>query len=255
MPIIEDIRYFDVDSSKRFRPPLVLIHGSGSDHSIWPHQLRRLPGWHVITIDLPGHGGSPGAALASIEEYALKIWAFLNQLKIFHVILLGHSMGGMIALEMALLEPERVSSLIMLGVSRHPPRQPELCASLERPADRERMLKILEKNLFSPGCDPALKKQIMLSLAPARLSVLCADWKLALGYHVPENLQVTECPVLIISGEDDRMTPPASGRALAAIIPHARFEIIPKAGHSLFLEQTELVAQRLQVFLQETQFK
>ena len=255
MPIIEDIRYFEVDSSKRFRPPLILIHGAGSDHSIWPHRLRRLPGWRVIAIDLPGHGGSLGAVPASIQEYARRVWKFLIQIKIYHAILLGHSLGGMIALEMALSEPERVASLILLGASRYPPRQPELCARLERPADRDRMLQILEKNLFSPDCDPKLKKRIMLSLAPARLSVLCADWKLALEYLVPENLHEISCPALILSGEHDRMTPPASGRALAGIIPHARFECIPKAGHSLFLEQTELVTLKIQDFLQETEPK
>lgn len=251
MPLLEDIRYFESDSSKKVRPPILLIHGAGSDHGIWPLELRRLDGWRVIAIDLPGHGGSPGAAPASIGEYSQAIWSFINTMGIYHVILAGHSLGGMIAIEMALHEPERISSLILLGVSMHPIRQPELCARLERPPDQQRLLVLLEKILFSPGCDPLLKKTIMKSLAPARLSLLCSDWKLALNHEPPDDLHAIRCPVLVVSGADDRMAPPSGGRALAELMPSAQFEVIPKAGHALLVEQPEEVGGRILSFLEK----
>ncbi len=249
MPIIGDIRYVESNLAPNALPPVILIHGAGSDHSIWPLPLRRMNGWRVITIDLPGHGGSPGAVPSSVLDYANKIWNFLNAMGIYHILLIGHSLGGMIALEMALLEPERVSALTLLGVSLHPPHQPELCARLDRPADISRTLAILEKTLFSPDCDPALKKRIMQSLVPSRISLLCADWHLALEYKIPEDLHTIKCPVLVLTGQDDRLTPVGSGRALANFIPGAQFQVIQKAGHSIILEQTGEVTQRITRFL------
>jgi pimeloyl-ACP methyl ester carboxylesterase len=249
VPIIGKIRYVESILAPNALTPVILIHGAGSDHSIWPPPLRRMNGLRVITIDLPGHGGSPGAVPSSVIDYANKIWVFLNAMGIYHVVLIGHSLGGVIALEMALLEPERISALILLGVSLHPPYQPELCARLDRPADISRTLAILEKNLFSPNCDPALKKRIMQSLVPSRISLLCADWHLALEHKIPEDLHTIKCPVLVLAGQDDRLTPVGSDRGLANSIPGAQFQVVQKAGHSMILEQSEEVAQRITRFL------
>ena len=85
------------------RPTAVFIHGAGHDHSVWTLQTRYFAshGWNVVAPDLPGHGSSGGPALASIEALADWVLALLTTLGPEQAMLVGHSMGSLIALEAA----------------------------------------------------------------------------------------------------------------------------------------------------------
>jgi pimeloyl-ACP methyl ester carboxylesterase len=96
-------------------PPLVLVHGAGGTHRHWPEELRALPGRRVLALDLPGHGGSPGPSLSSIGAYARSVLAALDALEIPSAVLAGHSMGGAIALTLALEAPSRVAGLALVA--------------------------------------------------------------------------------------------------------------------------------------------
>ena len=93
------------------RPPLLLIHGAGACHLCWPAELRRLSGYTVYTLDLPGHGKSAGIGQHTIAAYAAKVIEFLSAMGIYHATLIGHSMGGAIALQAAYEYPNQVSAL------------------------------------------------------------------------------------------------------------------------------------------------
>ena len=90
------------------RPCLVFIHGAQHDHSVWALQSRYFAnhGYRVIALDLPGHGRSDGPALASIQAMAAWLNELLIHLKVEQAILIGHSMGSLIAVELAALKGE-----------------------------------------------------------------------------------------------------------------------------------------------------
>src|ERR1700757_1309865 len=82
---------------------VVFIHGSANDHSVWALQSRYFAyhGFNVLAVDLPGHGKSDGPALPSIEELAIWIFAVLDTAALERAVLIGHSMGSLIALHAA----------------------------------------------------------------------------------------------------------------------------------------------------------
>ena len=97
----------------------------------WPPQLRRLAGMTVYALDLPGHGNSPGSGLQSIEAYRDSVFAFAEALNLPRSVVAGHSMGGAIALDMALQAPKRLAGLILLGTSDRLPVSKRLMDELE----------------------------------------------------------------------------------------------------------------------------
>ncbi|MBJ7420839.1 MAG: alpha/beta fold hydrolase, partial [Rhodoferax sp.] len=100
-------------------PTVVLIHGALHDHSVWGLQSRYLANhqYNVLAIDLPGHCKSGGQAPESVEEAAQSIVGLLDALEIKQAALVGHSLGSLIALEVAAQKPDRVSHLAMVGTA------------------------------------------------------------------------------------------------------------------------------------------
>ena len=96
-------------------PPLLLIHGAGGSRLHWPPGIRRLTGWRVLAIDLPGHGDSPGPGERSIEAYTGCVLEWLDEYGVERVIPAGHSMGGAIALTLALQAPDRLAGMVLVG--------------------------------------------------------------------------------------------------------------------------------------------
>ena len=91
--------------------PLVLVHGAGGNHMHWPAELRRLPDAVVYSLDLPGHGKSDGPGQPNIGAYAEAVHTFVDALGLPRFVLVGHSMGGAIALEYALHYAPRLAAV------------------------------------------------------------------------------------------------------------------------------------------------
>ncbi len=94
---------------KASNPPLLFIHGAGGSSLGWHTRLRRMPERTVYALDLPGHGKSEGEGCQSLIAYARVILDFMQAVGVYKTILIGHSLGGMIALQTALLSPDRVA--------------------------------------------------------------------------------------------------------------------------------------------------
>lgn len=227
------------------QPLLVLLHGAGGDHTVWALQARALAqhGWNVAAPDLPGHGRSADAPkLDSIE--ALADWAgvLVAALGEPRAAVVGHSMGACIALTLAARHPERVAALALAGCGEKMLVHPELLDdSLHAKARAEAFVAAFGHGRgahFGGSAAPGIwmigaTRALLERCPPAvfhRDFAACHAWE---GATVAERVT---CPVLVVSGEADRMTPPKSGQALAAKIPGARFALLPQAGHMLMLE-------------------
>ena len=113
------------------RNPVVFLHGSGMDRTVWMLQTRYFA-WHgrsVLAVDLPGHGKSDGPALDGIEAQAEWVIALLDAAGVAKAALVGHSMGAALALETAAAYPDRVSAIALCGVAETMPVHPELLAA------------------------------------------------------------------------------------------------------------------------------
>ena len=238
--------------------PLVFIHGFGSDKESWLTLFARLPANQpVVALDLPGFGSASPipASEASAKRQAAVVVEVLRQLGVHRGHLVGSSMGGGIALRLAVDAPERVASLTLLGSVGPWVEKSELALALERGenplvsrtlADFDRMMEIvMVKPLYIP-------RAIRSHLASER-SARASSWEaLFEGFvNAPpeesylERLGEILAPTLVIHGSKDRVIHPSTGRALAEQLQRSRHLSLPEVGHVPHMEATRLVAAAL----------
>ena len=234
------------------QPPLVLVHGAGGTRLHWPPTLRRLPGGEVYALDLPGHGEAPGPWQSTIEGYRQAIVEWMQALGLPPAVIVGHSMGGALALSLALDAPEQVAGIVLVGTGarlRVHPLLLEAAASGGMPTET---LATLVSWWYSPDASPRLRELAARVLAATNTDVLHADFLACDGFDVMERLGTIDRPALVVVGEDDHMTPVKYARFLAENLPDARLEVIPGAGHMVMLEQPAAVERVLSDWLQAT---
>jgi aromatic-L-amino-acid decarboxylase len=249
MPLCKGIRYFETARGSGGLPPVVLIHGAGCDHLVWPPALRRLDGMRVIAPDLPGHGNSERKPCASIRRYAERLLQFLDDRGIFHAAVAGHSMGALIALEMAKLAPDQVTCLAVIGAGLEPLSSPRIAHLIDQPLEPNLIRQILMETFFSSPTPPGVKEVMLKNLDTLQSGKILRDWRLCLGYEPGFEGVSPGMPVCVISGEDDRIVSPASARALAGRFHHSFFHPVKNAGHMLIQEQPQAIATILAAFL------
>jgi pimeloyl-ACP methyl ester carboxylesterase len=251
LPYSNEIHYRGSLPRGTSRDVLILIHGAGGSYLFWPPDIRHLSVGGILAIDLPGHGESSGDCEDAIEAYAHTLLKFMDRLEIEQAVLGGLSMGGAIAQQMCLDYPERVNGLILVSTGaklRVYPQLIEDCRRLE--TYPQAVSQILEWS-FSQHAD-----QKLVSLAGERMKevsprVLLSDFEACNAFDIRDSVGDIKQPTLIISGEDDQMTPVKFSEYLAEKINGSRLEIIPEAGHMVMLEKPLVVAGLIDKFLGE----
>jgi len=229
-------------------PTLVLIHGSGGDHTTWGPQLAALASVAtVVAVDLPGHGASSGDGRDTIAGYAAVVRQFLTALGRGRVILGGHSMGGAIALALALDSPELLRGLVLVGTGARLRVLPELFEILAR--DYPAAVAFMTEHAWSPATPAALKDLGRKTVSATRPTVTHGDFTACDRFDVMERIGEIRLPTLVIGGEEDVLTPPKYAEFLARKITGARLARIPRAGHFVSLEQPDEVNRAIRDFL------
>jgi len=230
-------------------PAVVLIPGAGENHLLWPSALRRLPNATVYAIDLPGHGRSETWGQEFIEDYAADVVKFVDAVGVERAVLMGHSMGGAVAQMIALTAPERVAGLVLLATGARLRVAPLILEGLQK--DFEATILQIGAWAWGPDADQrqvALSRQAAIETGPY---VMLGDFVACERFDVRERLGEIRVPTLVMTGSEDRMTPPKLGQYLAEQIPGARFILVPGAGHMLMLEKPRRVAKAVREFLNE----
>ncbi len=235
-------------------PAVIFIHGGGLDHTVWALQTRYFAhrGRAVLAPDLPGHGQSEGPALASIE--ALADWAgdLMDAAGLEQAALVGHSMGGLIVLDCAGRHGGRVRALAILGAAAAIPLHPELLAAAE--ADDHAAFDSIVIWGHSPaarlgrGQVPGMWMtgsgvRLMERSAPGILHNDFVACDTSAGGHAAA--AKVGCPVRLVLGELDRLTPAAHGKALADEFHAADVIILERCGHMVMAEQPDAVLDAL----------
>ncbi|NRA37745.1 MAG: alpha/beta fold hydrolase [Planctomycetes bacterium] len=241
---------------------LFALHGFTESDEVWEDVLQD-SGISYASILLPGHGSKPCQDEQSISSVAADIAASMPQDEA--VDLLGYSMGGRIALRLALDHPERVKRLIL--VSSCPGLKSEPMRS-ERCKHDDALAEILEQDGIGAFVawwenNPALKtarnnnltaeatlRSRRLNHDPDDLAHACRA--LGQGRMEPlwDRLPELQCPCLLISGSHD-LTYKALAKEAAGLIPHSRLRVVPVSGHAIHREQPDAFMETLLDFLQE----
>jgi pimeloyl-ACP methyl ester carboxylesterase len=242
-------------------PTVVFIHGAQHDHSVWVLQTRYFAhhGFGVLAVDLPGHGRSKGNALPTVEALAQWLLALLDAAGVQKAMLVGHSMGSLIALEACGQAPARVAKLAMVGTA-YPMK---VSGALLDAAMNEEHKAIDMVNIWSHstiaqkpanpgpgfsvlGGNRRLMQRIS-ALNPEK--VFHTDFSACNAYAGGEAAaQKVQCPTLFLLGKRDMMTPPRATGTLTKAIAHGKVVQIDHCGHALMAEQPDAVLDALFTF-------
>lgn len=245
--------YYALHRNRSDGVPVLLIHGAGENHLVWPAGLRRLPEAVVYAIDLPGHGKSAGRGYTTIEEYADWLVAFMEAARLDRSILIGHSMGGAIAQLCGLKHPDRVSGLVLVATSAKLRVAPQLLQLAE--SDFVAAVDLVSQWEWGPLTPAEIKQLGKEQSLQIRPEVLLDDYRACDAFDVRDPLLEITAPVLIIAGEADQMTPLKHAVFLAEHLPHARLVTIPQAGHMVMLEAAEVVTRAVEEFVREVAWR
>lgn len=222
---------------------LLFIHGAGSNPLVWHLQLKRFKE-DATAIELPGH--PTGSGCTSIEEYAEAVERQIEENHITKPIPVGHSMGGAIAIELALRKPN-LGGLVLVGTgARLRVRQNFLSKIRENYAEACRLI---AQWSVSTKSDPATIQSIAQEMLKANPEVAYGDFMACDKFDRMRDVERINCPTLIICGEDDRMTPPKYSQYLHDKIRNSRLLVIPGAGHSVMLEKHREFSDVIATFL------
>jgi pimeloyl-ACP methyl ester carboxylesterase len=250
MPNAADIYYhLHLGGSEGLTPPVVLIHGAGGTHLYWPSEVRRLPGYRIYAPDLPGHGKSGGRGMQSIGAYSQALIDWMDAVDLHSALFVGHSMGGAIALALALDHPQRTLGLGLVGAGARLRVAPDI---LDQASNQTTFLSAVTAVItrsFSPHTPVRLTELAARRMAETRPSVLYGDFLACNEFDVRERLCEIHQPALVLCGADDQMTPVRHAQFLANGIPNAALKVIPAAGHMVMLEQPQAVAGSLGEFI------
>lgn len=245
-------------------PPVLLLNGSMMTMGAWEPLAAPLgETYKVIRCDFRGQIFSLGEAEPNLEAHAADVVALLDELGLQRVHAAGTSFGGLVAVRLASLHPERVASLAAITAADR--IDPDLWkgsaevreAALEAAAggDGGKVLDLVLPVTYSPEFLAA--NADLLAAHRRQTALLPAAWYRGIaaiissleGLDLTPHLAAIRCPTLVLAAEKDQMFPLERSRALAAGIPGARFEVVPDGSHALVIEKAGEVARILQEFL------
>jgi 3-oxoadipate enol-lactonase len=236
--------------------PLVLINALGTDLRIWdgvvPHLIDRYP---VLRFDKRGHGLSDcPPAPYSIHDFSADLLGLLDQLEITQAIVVGISVGGMVAMDFAASWPKRVHSMVLCDTAPVI-GTPELWNDRINRLREHGMVSMADA-ILARWFSPAFKEKLpaayhgyynMLTRMP--LEGYTGTCEAIRDADLTAATRTIETHTLILCGTEDVSTPPDLVHGLVKLMPHAEFQEIPGAGHSICIEQPGIVAEQINRFL------
>jgi 3-oxoadipate enol-lactonase len=220
--------------------PLVLLHGVGSDKSVWHPQLGHFgQERRTVAFDYPGYGDSdPAPEGTSRDDYAAAIASAMTALGIGKAHICGLSLGGVVAIAMHDSAPDLCASLVLADTfASHPDGQAIYDRSLAASDNMRVLAESRVDVLLAQPADPAVRSEVIETMSridPAAYRTGAAAVWLA---DQVERADAIRVPTLVVCGDQDRITPPALSTSLTRMIPGAHYEPIEGAGHLGNLEQ------------------
>jgi pimeloyl-ACP methyl ester carboxylesterase len=229
--------------------PILLLHGGAGPQSVagFAQALATSAHARVLTPTHPGFGGTPRPAwLSSIRELAAFYRALLDELDLTDVVVIGNSVGGWIAAELALLGSPRISGVVLVdAVGVAVPGQPVADVFALSPAELS-ALSYHDPDAFR--IDPAALTEAQQASMAANLATLRSYGGDMTDPELLGRLSAVTLPTLVVWGASDGVVSPEYGRAYAAAIPGARFALLRDTGHLPQIEDPEALLALVREF-------
>jgi pimeloyl-[acyl-carrier protein] methyl ester esterase len=240
---------------------LVLLHGWGLNAQVWSCMLERLtPHFRLYLVDLPGYGRSQGFGAMSLEQMAETVLAAAPE----NAWWLGWSLGGLVASQIALMQPQRVRGLITVASSPcfaakddWPGIRPEVLSGFQHQLGQdfqrtvERFLALQTLGTESARQDARQLKSVVLNQPMPSVEVLNGGLEMLRTTDFREPLAVLTLPLLRIYGYLDGLVPRKVAGLLDAMWPHSPSAIIAKAAHAPFISHPDEFAEIICTFVAE----
>lgn len=221
---------------------LLFLHGAGFTGEVFTDVRAAFPGSHAP--DLPGHlcAGEP----QSIADFAAFTAQYIRERELRDVVLCGHSMGGAIAIETALSHSAALRALVLLASGARLRVAPAFLEGLQN--DFAATARTIASNFFAHSTAERIEWAAgsMERVGPAQT---LRDFHACNEFDALERLGALPVPVLALTGDGDRLTPPKYGAALADRVPDGEARIIAGAGHLLMVERPGETIEQIRTFL------
>jgi len=239
--------------------PVVLLHGFPLSSAIWHEQQQRLSDrYRMITPDLRGHGRSPApSGVYEMDLLARDVLALLDALLVKKAVIMGHSMGGYVALAAWKLAPERFMALGLIasqaGADTEEGRQGRYKLANKVAAEgSSAVAAAMIPKLFAQGitiAPPILAQVREIILKTDRAGIIGSLQGMAVRPDCSALLPTISVPVLIMAGDQDQIIAPDKAKAMAGAVKTATLAMVENAGHMPMLEQPEATTTALCDFL------
>jgi len=245
-------------------PAIVFLHGWGAFKELWWSTLRDLGrDYRCFAIDMPGHGESRLGQADQIERIATLVADFCADLGLTAIILVGHSMGGSVAVEVTLRYPHLVWRLALIDAAVDAYRMPTYTRLYLLPAIGWPVFRITQAigRAFRPigqriphdhgggWIRPWVRRASYLAtFDPEGLYRILRS---LFATRADERLQQIRVPTLVLTGQFDSLVPPSHARRLAQVIPGARYVVLPASIHNPMDERPGAFTRALRAFLSD----
>ena len=231
------------------RPPVLFIHGAGGTHQHWLYQVRDLQGAATHAVDLPGHGRSEGSGRDSIAAYGDWLVAFLDAAELDQAVLVGHSMGGAIAQDVALRYPARVAGLGLVATGARLRVAAAILDGILQ--DKKAAVGLICDWAFGPEAPADMVRLGRRQMGETPAGVLHGDFAACNAFDVRDRLGEITAPAFVLCGTKDRLTPCKYAGYLRDQIAGATLHLVEGAGHMVMVERPQAVVQALAAFLEK----
>ncbi len=240
-------------------PDVVLLHGIGSGSGSWSYQLDALAGAYRLSAwDAPGYGGSDPVSAPTADAYVDALAALLDALSIERPVLVGNSLGALMAAQFACRRPNRVRALVLAD-----PAQGHARLTADERAERrsgrldpfrtlgaEAYAAERAPRLLGPHPSEAQRALVQRNLSQLRLEGFAAAADLLADGDLLTDVARLDHPAVVFCGAEDTTTPPEGARQVAVAFPGGRQYVeIPAAGHLPHVEAPDLFNQHLIDFI------
>jgi len=230
---------------------IIFIHGAGGSSTFWQEQIKGLSvRVNTLAIDLPGHGRSHSEGKQKIADYAEVVVKFITEIDIPDPILCGMSMGGAIVQQVLLDYPDRLKAGSLIGTGARMKVAPTFFETIQK--DYNGFVDWLCKICVSKNSDSKIVNPFREDLLRCKPEITLGDFRACDRFDVADRLAAIEAPVLVVTSEEDKLTPPEYGQFLEKHIKNSSRAHIMDAGHIVPMEKSDEINKTILRFLDQT---
>lgn len=248
-----------ISNSKKCNKTLVFIHGIASTSATFSEQIEIFKeDYYILSIDLPGYGGSKLLEINNIKNYADTVYKFLLSKKIKKPILIGHSLGGMIVQQIIADHKGFAEAAVLIATtakfgSKDLSWQNKFINSRLKPLEDGKSMKEISVTAIKNITVPSTSKHLISTASKIMASISKEAYKSAIlsliNFDLRHKLNNINIPILLISGDNDKQAPAKTMLSMSKKIKYSQYYEIKNCGHLIHIEKSEIFNDIIKKFI------